>query len=78
MLREACFHCVPVCRVTLIEAQQLLGTFDAPLREYAANRLNKQGVHLLKVCQLRLCSCWLVGHALDQQYKKFPVHAFFL
>ena len=38
-----------VCRVTLIEAQQLLGTFDAPLREYAANKLNKQGVHLLKV-----------------------------
>ncbi|KAL3148596.1 hypothetical protein ABBQ38_014024 [Trebouxia sp. C0009 RCD-2024] len=35
-------------RVTLIEAQQLLGTFDAPLREYAANKLNRQGVHLLK------------------------------
>lgn len=41
-----------VCRVTLIEAQQLLGTFDAPLREYAANKLNKQGVHLLKVSAL--------------------------
>ncbi|DBB14410.1 hypothetical protein WJX82_007842 [Trebouxia sp. C0006] len=35
-------------KVTLIEAQQVLGTFDAPLREYAANKLNKQGVHLMK------------------------------
>ena len=39
-----------LCRVTLIEAQQVLGTFDAPLREYAANKLHKQGVHLVKVC----------------------------
>lgn len=44
--------CVNACRVTLIEAQQLLGTFDAPLREYAANKLNRQGVHLLKVTPL--------------------------
>ncbi len=41
--------CVTIDRVTLIEAQQVLGTFDAPLREYAANKLNKQGVHLVQV-----------------------------
>ncbi len=46
-------------RVTLIEAQQVLGTFDAPLREYAANKLNKQGVHLMKV------SSWHMTHAIQ-------------
>jgi hypothetical protein len=45
--------------VTLIEAQQVLGTFDAPLREYAANKLNKQGVHLMKV------SSWHMTHAIQ-------------
>ncbi len=48
---------LPDGRVTLIEAQQVLGTFDAPLREYAANKLNKQGVHLIKV------SSWCMTHA---------------
>ena len=47
-------------RVTLIEAQQVLGTFDAPLREYAANKLNKQGVHLMKV------SSWCTTDATQQ------------
>ena len=42
--------CVFGCRITLIEAAQLLGTFDEPLREYAEEKLNKQGVHLKKVC----------------------------
>ena len=35
-------------RVTLIEADQLLGSFDARLREYAAKKLAKAGVHLIK------------------------------
>lgn len=33
----------------MIEAQQVLGTFDAPLREYAANKLSKQGLRIVKV-----------------------------
>lgn len=36
-------------RVTLIEAQELLGSFDNSLREYAARTLSKQGVVLRKV-----------------------------
>lgn len=35
-------------RVTLIEADQLLGSFDARLREYAAKKLSKAGIHLIK------------------------------
>ncbi|CAD7695202.1 unnamed protein product [Ostreobium quekettii] len=35
-------------RVTLIEARELLGSFDASLREYAVRRLAKQGVKLMK------------------------------
>ncbi|KAK9817823.1 hypothetical protein WJX72_002730 [[Myrmecia] bisecta] len=35
-------------RVTLVEAQELLGSFDTRLREYAARKLHKQGVHLIK------------------------------
>ncbi|GMH42376.1 hypothetical protein BSKO_10295 [Bryopsis sp. KO-2023] len=35
-------------RVTIIEAQDLLGSFDNSLREYAANKLAKQGVVLMK------------------------------
>lgn len=50
----SCTELVPF-RVTLIEAQQVLGTFDAPLREYAANKLNNQGVHLMKVGLFRQC-----------------------
>lgn len=37
------------CRVTLIEARELLGTFAASLRRYAVKRLEKQGVILMKV-----------------------------
>ena len=36
-------------RVTIVEGLQLLGNFDARLREYAADKLHKQGVHLVKV-----------------------------
>eukprot|EP01025_Chloroclados_australasicus_P010990 TRINITY_DN14731_c0_g1_i1.p1 TRINITY_DN14731_c0_g1~~TRINITY_DN14731_c0_g1_i1.p1 ORF type:complete len:536 (-),score=64.97 TRINITY_DN14731_c0_g1_i1:675-2282(-) len=35
-------------RVTLIEAAELLGTFDKPLREYAARRLTRLGVRLVQ------------------------------
>ena len=34
-------------RVTLVEAMQLLGSFDARLREYAARTLHRQGIHLV-------------------------------
>ena len=36
-------------RVTIVEGMQLLGSFDVRLREYAANKLQKQGVQLVKV-----------------------------
>lgn len=35
-------------RVTVIEAKELLGTFDGSLREYAARKLVAQGVKLRK------------------------------
>lgn len=35
-------------RITLIEANELLGSFDARLREYTARQLVKEGVHLVK------------------------------
>ncbi|CAK0752207.1 hypothetical protein CVIRNUC_002128 [Coccomyxa viridis] len=35
-------------RVTIVEGMQLLGSFDARLREYAATKLHKQGVSLVK------------------------------
>ena len=35
-------------RITLIEANELLGSFDARLREYAAKKLISAGVHLVK------------------------------
>ncbi|BDA46213.1 Internal alternative NAD(P)H-ubiquinone oxidoreductase A1 [Coccomyxa sp. Obi] len=35
-------------RITLIEGAQLLGSFDARLREYAARKLHNQGIHLVK------------------------------
>ena len=36
-------------RVTIVEGMELLGSFDVRLREYAADKLHKQGVHLIKV-----------------------------
>jgi NADH:ubiquinone reductase (non-electrogenic) len=36
-------------RVTLVEGMQILGNFDARLREYAAVKLHNQGVSLVKV-----------------------------
>lgn len=45
--------CAAVCcltfRVTVIEAKELLGTFDGSLREYAARKLVAQGVKLRRV-----------------------------
>jgi len=38
-----------VHRVTVIEAKELLGTFDGSLREYAARKLVAQGVKLRRV-----------------------------
>ncbi len=38
-------------RITLVEGAQLLGSFDAPLREYAARKLHDQGIRLVKVCR---------------------------
>jgi NADH:ubiquinone reductase (non-electrogenic) len=35
-------------RVTLIEAREVLGSFDTSLREYAAHKLIKRGVQLRK------------------------------
>lgn len=40
---DCCCH-----QVTLIEADQLLGSFDARLREYAARKLVAAGVHLTR------------------------------
>jgi NADH:ubiquinone reductase (non-electrogenic) len=42
------------CRVTVVEAKELLGTFDGSLREYAARKLVAQGVKLRKVRQQQL------------------------
>ncbi len=38
-------HC---CRVTIVEAQGLLGTFDESLRAYALSKLHKQGVEIIE------------------------------
>lgn len=35
-------------QITLIEANELLGSFDARLREYTARKLVKEGVQLVK------------------------------
>eukprot|EP00891_Asterochloris_glomerata_P000602 jgi/Astpho2/602/fgenesh1_pg.00013_%23_29_t len=35
-------------RVTLVEAQELLGSFDGRLRQYAARKLTRAGVHLVQ------------------------------
>ena len=41
-------------RVILIEAQEVLGSFDVSLREYAAKKLTKQGVYLVKVSEVKI------------------------
>jgi NADH:ubiquinone reductase (non-electrogenic) len=48
LLAMLCFVSSP-CRVTVVEAKELLGTFDGSLREYAARKLVAQGVKLRKV-----------------------------
>lgn len=42
-------------RITLIEADQLLSSFDARLREYAALKLTRAGVHLVKGIVKEVC-----------------------
>ena len=44
-----------LCRVTLVEAQELLGSFDGRLRQYAARKLTRAGVHLVQVGLAALC-----------------------
>lgn len=39
---------IPPSQITLVEENELLGSFDARLREYAAQKLVKEGVRLLK------------------------------
>jgi hypothetical protein len=62
--------CAAVCcltfRVTVIEAKELLGTFDGSLREYAARKLVAQGVKLRRVRTGggqggRQCKPWPLG-----------------
>lgn len=45
-----CLYCPPHThhRLTLVEARELLGSFDPSLREYAARKLIKRGVQLRK------------------------------
>ena len=47
--------------MTLIEAAELLGTFDAPLREYATDKLHKQGVRRVKASP----SCHAVPYSVN-------------
>jgi hypothetical protein len=63
-------------QITLVEGFQLLGSFDVRLREYAARKLHKQGVHLIKARRMPspkqahwgLChAAWLVLHPRMQQ-----------
>lgn len=53
---------LPISRVTVIEAKELLGTFDGSLREYAARKLVAQGVKLRRV---RVGVCVAVACALS-------------
>lgn len=43
--------------MTVIEAKELLGTFDGSLREYAARKLVAQGVKLRRVSRMWCCRC---------------------
>lgn len=45
--------------MTVVEAKELLGTFDGSLREYAARKLVSRGVKLRKVRVMLLCACLL-------------------
>jgi hypothetical protein len=44
-----CIHHPALPSVTVIEARELLGTFDTSLREYAARKLVSRGVRLRRV-----------------------------
>lgn len=45
---DAKLICCCLRRVTLVEAAEVLGSFDARIREYAARKLHKQGVILIQ------------------------------
>ncbi|ONK75952.1 uncharacterized protein A4U43_C03F22290 [Asparagus officinalis] len=47
-VRERYSHVKDYIRVTLIEANEILSSFDVGLRQYATNHLMKSGVHLLR------------------------------
>lgn len=53
-------------RVTIIEANELLGSFDSSLREYAARKLTKEGVQLVKgvVKEVRQMEIELQDHSV--------------
>ena len=42
------FHCKVTFRVTIVEAQELLGNFDSALRTYAIGKLRKHGVNVIE------------------------------
>lgn len=62
-----CFPVLP-CRVTVIEAKELLGTFDGSLREYAARKLVSQGVKLRRVSG----DSWSTHTLLPDLYHQLP------
>ncbi|KAJ4703401.1 Internal alternative NAD(P)H-ubiquinone oxidoreductase [Melia azedarach] len=47
-VREQYAHVKDYIKVTLIEANEILSSFDIGLRQYAANHLNKSGVRLMR------------------------------
>ena len=65
---------VCACRVTLVEAAEILGSFDSRMREYAAGRLHKQGVELIQaslhatfVCEW-VCFCLVLTQLCSKQH----------
>ncbi|OMO65079.1 FAD-dependent pyridine nucleotide-disulfide oxidoreductase [Corchorus olitorius] len=47
-VRERYSHIKDDIKVTLIEANEILSSFDVSLRQYATNHLTKSGVHLMR------------------------------
>ena len=60
-------RCSPSCRVTIVEAAELLSSFDSSLRNYAIDKLKKQGVQVIeKVCNILLPSLKLIVSQSDR------------
>ena len=57
-------------RITLVEANELLGNFDSRLREYAVDRLHRKAVHLIKAHAL-LMSLQLLCRAIVMDVELF-------